>query len=153
MDKTNAQHGNWWPKKGQGAVEFKDLECEINPSPNFWIEPKDKDPRTELQRVVLFRQELKRICPHLRAVAIPNGAKRGWKAKAQAKAEGAAWGFPDLMILGGDTVVFLEFKNGKSKPADHQIEWMNWLLKDGYHVACVRTCEGAFKVLREAKLV
>ena len=145
--------GNLSIRKGCAVVDLNDLESELHPEPRFWIEPKDKDPRTELQRVVSFRKQLALKAPHLRAVAIPNGGKRGWKAKAQAKAEGAAWGFPDLMILGGPIMAFLEFKNGKAMPADHQIEWLNWLLDAGYPVACVRTAEGALKVLREARLV
>lgn len=128
-------------------MNWDDLETPLYREPAFYIEPPYKDSASELQRVVTFRKALREKLPQARVVAIPNAAKRGAKALAQVKAEGAAWGFPDLMILQQGRVAFFEFKNGKSKPADHQTDQMNWLVDNGFDVACVRTAGGALKCL------
>lgn len=124
------------------------LETPLDPAPTFPIEPCDKDPRKEIERVVEFRREMRLELPAARIAAVPNAGKRGQKAINQARAEGAAWGFPDLMVFHEGRIAFLEFKNGKGEPSAHQIEWMNFLDASGFDVACVRTAIGAFHFLR-----
>lgn len=129
-------------------MNWDDLEEPLYRAPAFYIQPPDKAPESELKRVVAFRKALREALPQARAVAVPNAAKRGQIALNTAKAEGAVWGFPDLLVLYQGRVAFLEFKNGKGKPASHQIDQMNWLCDNGYDVACVRTAQGALDCLR-----
>lgn len=128
---------------------WADLEAPLDEAPDFYIEPADKDPRGELKRVVEFRRELRMKAPQCRIVAVPNAGNRGQKALNQARSEGAAWGFPDLMVLHEGKVAFLEFKDGKKPPADHQIEWMNWLTRKGFAVGVFRTADRALTWLHE----
>jgi hypothetical protein len=126
-----------------------DLDDDLAPVAEFHIEPRDKDHLSELQRIAIFRRELRKRLPTARIIAIPNAAKRGMKALAQAKAEGAAWGAPDMVVLWNGESAFLEFKNGTASPAPHQVDWLNWLHCNGYPCAVVRTAEGAFEFLRK----
>jgi hypothetical protein len=125
-----------------------DLDDDLAPVAMFYVERPDKDPATELQRVAKFRRDLRKALPAARIIAIPNAGKRGIKALAQAKAEGAAWGAPDMIVLWNGEEAFLEWKGGKNKPAPHQIDWLNWLHANGYPCAVVRTSGGAFSFLR-----
>ena len=130
------------------TFDLADLDEDLFAPPLFYVERPDKDPATELQRVALFRREFRKNLPAGRIIAIPNAGKRGAKALAQAKAEGAAWGAPDLVVLWNGEQAFLEFKSGTNKPAQHQIDWLNWLHSNGYPCAVVRTADGALNFLR-----
>jgi hypothetical protein len=114
----------------------------------FYIEPRDRAPESELQRVALFRRELRKALPSAWVAAVPNAAKRGQAAARRAKAEGMATGFPDMLVFHGSRIAFLEWKNGKDMPSDAQIERMNRLHEAGHVVACVRTWRGAFGFLQ-----
>jgi len=124
-------------------MNWDDLEAPLYPDATFYIEPPDDGHATEIERVVAFRKALRQVMPKARVIAVPNAGKRGQVAINRAKAEGASWGFPDIIVLEKDRVAFLEFKNGKRKPANHQIDQMNWLDANGFNVACVRTAQGA----------
>jgi len=128
-------------------VDWSEFDTPLDPDPLFWIEPKDKGTQKEDARVAAFRSALKKKAPHMRAVAVPNAGKRGWKAINQAKKEGMSSGFPDLIILGGNRIAFLEFKAAKTMPTSNQVFWMNWMIEQGYAVACVRSKEAAIAFL------
>lgn len=130
---------------------WADLEAALDPVPVFPIEGTDKVACSELQRVKRFRKLMKRRAPDCRVIAVPNAGARGLKALNQARAEGAAWGFPDLMILWNGRAAFIEFKNRNGKPKDHQVEWMNWLVGAGFPCAVFRTAEAACDWLAEHK--
>lgn len=125
-----------------------DLDDTLAAVPLFYVERPDKDAATELQRVAEFRREFRKALPAGRVMAIPNAGKRGMKALAQARAEGAAWGAPDMVVLWNGEQAFLEWKNGAGKPAPHQVDWLNWLHVNGYPCAVVRTASGALNFLR-----
>lgn len=118
-----------------------DLRC--------YIEPKDNSPASERDRVATFHQILRLTCPHIKAVAVPNAAKRGWGAQALVKAEGLAKGFPDMLVLGDGNLAFLEFKSGRTMPRREQVEWLNWLHDGGYACAVVRSPKGALAWLKQ----
>lgn len=130
-------------------MTWRDLETPLEPEPAFYIQPTDRENRTELERVISFRKAIRERMPQARVVAVPNGGKRGQKAVNIARAEGAVWGWPDLLVLAPGRVAFLEFKNGKRAPASHQVEQMNWLVAAGFDVACVRSAEGALQCLEK----
>lgn len=96
-----------------------------------------------------FRSRVRIMCPGVSLVAIPNAAKRGQKAMNQARREGAAWGFPDMMALGpAGKVAFLEFKSAKGKLSDNQADWLAALERMGFPCGVFRTAEGALEFLR-----
>jgi hypothetical protein len=127
---------------------WADLETPLRPVPAFFIEPKDTDPATELQRVASFRRMLRALLPAARIIAIPNAGKRGATAIRNAKAEGLSKGAPDMLVLWNGETAFLEFKNGTAAPAPHQIDWLQWLHENGHPCAVVRTAAGAMGFLR-----
>ena len=130
-------------------MDWAEFDTPLYEEPLFYIEPKDKDKRSEITRQASFRKKLKNAIPNARAVAVPNAGKRGPKAIRTAKAEGMTAGFPDLIIIYQGRVAFFEFKNAKNMPTDAQIDFMNWLHRSGFKVACVRTPEKAFELLKE----
>ena len=131
-------------------TDFAALESPLYDEPRFYCEPTDRDPTSELARVKRFRSAIREALPGVVVTATPNAAKRGQKALNQAKAEGALWGFPDITVIYRGKIAFLEWKNGKRQPEQHQIDAMNSILDQGFPVALVRTTEGAFSVLRQA---
>lgn len=80
--------------------------------------------RSELAIQTLFRSRLRMRAPRVVCVAIPNAGQRGQKALNQARREGAAWGFPDVLCFWpGGGVAAIEFKAAKGVVDDNQAEW------------------------------
>lgn len=104
---------------------------------------------SELAIQGIFRIRARMQCPAVRIVAIPNAAKRGQKAMNQARREGAAWGFPDVMCLAGGRAAFIEFKSAKGVLSDNQADWLNWLNGAGYPATVARDPDDALRFLRE----
>jgi hypothetical protein len=130
-------------------TDWDALEAPLVETARFYIEPTDKDPANETARVQAFRKALRKVAPLLEVVAIPNAGARSQWAVNQAKREGARWGFPDLMVIGpSPKIAFLEFKAGKTAPADHQIVWLNRLVGLGYPGGVFRTSGAAIEWLR-----
>lgn len=128
-------------------MDWADLETSLKPIPMFAVEAPDNGEATELRRVVAFRKAMRERAPLCRVVAIPNAAARGQKALNQVRLEGAAFGFPDLMVLHAGRVAFIEFKNGTGRAADHQVEWLNWLHEAGFPCGVFRTARSACNFL------
>jgi hypothetical protein len=95
-----------------------------------------------------FRSRCRIHCPGVSLVAIPNGAKRGQLAMNQARREGAAWGFPDMMALAPGKVAFLEFKAEKGVLSPNQEDWQERLDRLGFPVGVFRDPESAIAFLR-----
>lgn len=123
--------------------DWGSLECPLDPVPAFPMEETDRGAESELDRVKRFRTTMRKRAPQCRVIAVPNAGARGLKALNQARAEGAAWGFPDLMVLWNGRAAFIEFKNRNGKPKSHQVEWMNWLVGAGFPCGVFRTAEAA----------
>jgi hypothetical protein len=104
--------------------------------------------QSEIAIQALFRSRAKMQCPRVRVVAILNAAKRGQKAMNQARREGAAWGFPDVMCLSQGRVAFIEFKAPKGKLSDNQADWLDWLTADGFPATVARDPDDALRFLR-----
>lgn len=105
--------------------------------------------KSELDVVTLFRSRARIHCPAVKIVAVPNAAKRGQKAMNQARREGAAWGFPDMMAIAPGKVAFLEFKREKGgKVSDNQSDWMALLASYGFPCGVFNDPDQALEFLR-----
>lgn len=107
-------------------------------------------PRSEIAIQTLFRGRARMKCPAVRIVAIPNAGKRGQKALNQARQEGAAWGFPDVMCLWAGGVAFVEFKSERGELSDNQSEWLDRLTAMGFPATVSRDPDHALQFLRDA---
>lgn len=131
-------------------MNWADLESPLAPVPAFFVEPPDSDPANELQRVKAFRRLFRKHFPGARIASVPNGGQRGQRALQQAVSEGAAWGFPDMLVIGSAPFIpILEWKSGRGPIKPHQIEWLNWLHGKGHIVGVFRKPETAIEWLFE----
>src|SRR5690348_14445569 len=104
--------------------------------------------QSELAIQTLFRSRCRILCPRVSLVAIPNAGKRTqWQAQ-QAKREGLATGFPDMMALAPGKVAFLEFKAVKGRLSDSQGEWLDRLHEMGFPCGVFRDADVAVEFLR-----
>lgn len=106
--------------------------------------------RSELQIQTLFRSRARMQCPGVAIVAVPNAGKRGPAAARQAKREGMQTGFPDVMCLAPGFVAFIEFKDGKGKLSDNQMDWLDNLTRMGFPAIVSRDPDHALQFLRDA---
>lgn len=105
---------------------------------------------SEIQIQTGFRNRLRYVAPAVSCVAIPNAAKRTQWAAHQAKKEGLAAGFPDVMcIWAGGGICFIEFKTIKGRLSDAQGEWIVRLRERGHRVTVARSIDAAVEFLRE----
>lgn len=105
---------------------------------------------SEIEIQTLFRSRARMKCPAVKVVAIPNAGKRGQKALNQARREGAAWGFPDVLCLWTGGVAFVEFKSAKGDVSDNQEEWIDRLTGMGFPATVSRDPDHAIQFLRDA---
>jgi hypothetical protein len=105
--------------------------------------------QSEIAIVTLFRSRCRIMCPAVALVAVPNAAKRSQWAANQAKREGMATGFPDMMALAPGKIAFLEFKAAKGKLSDNQGEWLDRLHGMGFPCGVFRDADRAVEFLRE----
>lgn len=96
-----------------------------------------------------LRSRLRNIAPSVRLVAIPNAGKRTAWAAMQAKREGLAKGFPDLLALWEGGCAFLEIKARAGSLDVEQIAWLNWLHNAGNAVGVFRSVDTAIAFLKE----
>lgn len=121
----------------------------LKPVARFTVEPVDRNPATEIERQTTFLRLLRMQAPTVMAWAVPNGHNRGLKDRVKAKKEGLKAGVPDLTVVWNHGTAFLEFKDSKGKPADNQIDLLNYLSDAGHHCAVVRSPEYALALLAE----
>ena len=103
---------------------------------------------SEIAIQTLFRSRARIMCPAVRLVAVPNGGKRSQWAAGQAKREGLAKGFPDLIALAPGKVAFLEMKSAKGVVSVEQGEWIDQLHGMGFPVGVFRDADDAIEFLR-----
>lgn len=97
-----------------------------------------------------LRKRLYYTGPRVHLVAVPNAAKRTQWAARQAKKEGMATGFPDLVALWpGGGVGFIELKMPKGRVSENQTEWLGRLFAMGHPVGVARSVDEAIALLRE----
>ena len=89
------------------------------------------------------------------AVHVPNGAVLAGDATARAKQTnalkraGMAKGFPDLLLLRGGDVAFVEVKREGERLRPEQEHWRDWLSAAGHRWSLWRSVDDAGKTLRE----
>lgn len=92
---------------------------------------------SELNIQKSMRERIAKQFPACRWVAIPNGTyTASVAARGRAKAEGAAKGFPDAMIIGLGKIAFVEVK-AQTPLKTEQDEWLSWLAGQ-YHCGVFR---------------
>ena len=105
--------------------------------------------RSEVAIQTLFRSRARIRCPEVQIIAIPNAAKRGQKAMNQARREGAAWGFPDVICLWpGPGIAAIEFKSARGKLRANQADWLDRLTAIGVPSTVSRDPDHALEFLR-----
>lgn len=105
---------------------------------------------TEIQIQAGFKARLRYVAPAVTMVAIPNAAKRSQWAANQARKEGLAAGFPDVMcIWAGGGICFIEFKRQSGRLSEAQGEWLVRLRERGHRVTVARSVDDAVAFLRE----
>lgn len=115
----------------------------------WFIEPKDKDPTSELKRQQSFIALMARIAPNVDIVAIPNAGKATDWERVQRWKEGARAGALDLVITWEGGVAFAEFKNGTSMPTPQQRARLNLYFAMRHHTGVFRTGDCLVEFLRD----
>ena len=95
-----------------------------------------------------FRAQLRYVAPAVSVVAIPNAAKRGPAAVRQAKREGMAAGFPDVIALWSGGSCFIEFKRPGGVLSENQAEWLERLNRWGHPAKVCTSVDEALAFLR-----
>lgn len=104
---------------------------------------------SEISIQTLFRSRCRVMCPAVSLVAIPNGGKRTQWAAMQAKREGMAAGFPDMLCFWkGPGVAAIEFKADKGRLNDNQAEWIERLNGMGIPATVCRDADAGVEFLR-----
>ncbi|WP_294138279.1 hypothetical protein [Sphingomonas sp.] len=119
------------------------LDAPLKERPLFPVEPKDRDPASELDRQVSLDSLLRVVGPSITSWAVVNAAKRGLKAQRQAKREGLTAGVFDKHYAWNHGLAFLEWKDGTGSLSQAQIDWGNLMHRLGFRVACVRSAKFA----------
>lgn len=115
------------------------LDGRLNDSPRFPIEAPDKNPASEIQRQTTFRRLMAQLAPAVLVYANTNGTHIASQAgRAKANREGRTIGVPDVTVVWNRGVAWIEFKSGKGRPSQAQIDFGNRLVDCGQHVACFR---------------
>lgn len=116
---------------------------------DWWIDAKDRDPRSEEKRQLAFLNAARMMCPAVDIFAVPNGAKRSQWAAMKAKREGMKAGALDLVCTWpGGGVAFVEFKDGSSMPDANQRDRLNMYVRQGHHAGVFRQEKSALEFLR-----
>jgi hypothetical protein len=106
--------------------------------------------RSELAIQTLFRSRARILCPAVSVVAIPNAGKRTQWAAQQAKREGLATGFPDILCFWkGPGVAAIEFKAASGRVSEAQSEWIERLNDMGIPCIVSRDPDHALEFLRQ----
>lgn len=104
---------------------------------------------TEADLAQALRKRLYMTAPTVALVAVPNGGKRTPWAARQAKKEGLATGFPDIVALWpGGGGAFIELKSATGRVSDNQADWLARLADMGHRAAVCRTVDDAVAFLR-----
>lgn len=126
---------------------WAEIETPINEAPLFPIEPRDRIEVSEHWRQSVVVQRCSRLGLH--AAAVPNARAWGMKAWNKAKKEGVRWGHSDLIITGRDRFcAFVEMKDGLAWPEQHQIDFLNYKVRQGFPCAVARSADWLEEWLR-----
>ena len=127
-------------------ADIRALEAPLKPvlDPLIYVEPKDRDPASELSRQSAWVSFIHRYAHRVLVYAVRNGAHiPSTSGRNKAKREGLYTGFPDTGANWEGGLAYLEWKDGRGDPSDAQIDCLNRLAAMGHPCAVVRTVEGA----------
>ena len=130
-------------------AELLAMDTPLDAQPRFPVEPRDRQPGSEVERQAAFRKLLRAVGPSVMSWAVPNAGKRGLAAQARAKKEGMTAGVHDEHYAWPGGFACLEWKDGTGRLSQAQIDWGNAMIDRGFRVACVRTPEFALSLFRE----
>lgn len=132
-----------------GSARIHDFNLEDPEEDLPWfIEPKDKDPASELDRQRTFLSRMKALAPAIDVLAIPNAGKSSDWERIQRWKEGARRGALDLIITWNRGVMFAEFKDGQKMPTKDQRERLNRYYRMGHHCGVFRNADTLIEHLR-----
>lgn len=121
---------------------------EAPPDTPWHQDPRDKDPRPEDARQSAFLREVRKLCPSVDVVAVPNAGKRGqWEMNKRLK-EGMRPGALDLFCTWPGGVAFLEFKDGDEMPTPNQRDRLRLYMRQGHFCGVFRQERSAIDALR-----
>lgn len=134
---------------------FADILAENGEDEPWFIEAKDSNPASELQRQMTFLSMMAQLGPTCDVLAIPNAGKASDWERIQRWKEGARAGALDLLItwhvnLPGHGVFLAEMKNGKSLPTPAQRDRLNRYYRQGHGCGVYRKPETLIAHLRDA---
>lgn len=134
---------------------FADILAENGEDEPWFIEAKDSNPASELQRQMTFLSMMAQLGPACDVLAIPNAGKASDWERIQRWKEGARAGALDLLItwhvnLPGHGVFLAEMKNGKSMPTPAQRDRLNRYYRQGHGCGVYRKPETLIAHLRDA---
>lgn len=121
----------------------------------WFIEPRDRDPASEVARQATFLSRVRIVAPGVHVIAVPNAGRRSnWEALERYR-EGMRGGALDLVISWAPHgtsrgVYFAEFKNGTKMPTQAQREELNLLFRQGHHCGVYRQADTLLGHLRAA---
>lgn len=121
-------------------MNWADLETPLTEAPLFHIDDRDRDPAGEHARQCAVVKRCRAM--GWSVIAIPNARAWGMKAWNKAKAEGVLWGAPDLIVSApGALAAWIEMKNGREMPEQHQVDCLNSLHRMGFPVGVFRRAD------------
>lgn len=121
------------------------------PDEPWFVEKKDRDPRSEFTRQNAFVNHMRRLAPAVIVYAVPNGARLSDWQKLRRWGEGAVAGALDLEIKWKPGRCFVaEFKDGKGMPDKAQRDMLNRLYRAGVPCGVYRSKETLMQHLRAA---
>lgn len=129
---------------------FADILAEKDGDEPWFIEAKDSNPASELQRQMTFLALLAKLGPQCDVVAIPNAGKATDWERIQRWKEGARAGALDLVVTWAGGVFFAEFKDGKKMPTPAQRDRLNTYFRQGHGCGVFRKPETLIAHLRTA---
>jgi hypothetical protein len=110
--------------------------------------PKARDCDSEIAVQKACRTRIAKQFPRTAVAAVPNGQKRTRWQQGQAKAEGIAKGFPDMVAIGPGAIAFLEIKAAGSLTPE-QSDWLDHLTRCGFNAGVFRSQESLAAKLKE----
>ncbi|MDA3821238.1 MAG: VRR-NUC domain-containing protein [Bacteroidales bacterium] len=104
-------------------------------------------------RVIQWAKRQRSTCPEIRWLHhIPNGGARNIAVASKLKLEGVESGVLDLFLpvkRHGNSGLYIEMKNGKSKLSQNQKEFKEFVINQGFAAVTARSSDEGISFLRK----
>lgn len=97
---------------------------------------------------VRFCGRIRTIAPRIKLLAVPNQGQRSAYGNIRMRAEGLHKGAWDIQALAQGETAWIEFKDRKGALSPEQIDFGNWLLRNGFRCSVRRSADTAEAWLR-----